>query len=214
MGVSKMTAIRDKKMKRIILTILLMSMLAFLVACSTSDSVLQRNVITTAILTPEQQEIVDLLSVPNSQELLIFDFNTDEAFSSVEFWVEVYENGELVDRPAGLHTVLDVANKQTGRLAVIITQNPYYQWTLTVLNDGGRASHVSTSEVLVDSALGRGFGSIDSPVTIENGKEIILYRSFFASDSLNFYSTDTLQENPELLGEFLHAHIIKCRFIR
>jgi hypothetical protein len=172
-----------------------------------------KGAINVATLTTDQQGILDLLSIPNTQEVLIFDFDTGEAYSSVEFWVEIYQNGELVDQPAGLRSYYDFAERQEGRLAVIIAQNPHFYWILTVVSNGGRASHVSTSDISVESSNGRVYGPMDEAVIIEDGKEIVLYRSLFSADgSLRSYDTQTFQERPELLDEYLYAHIIKCKF--
>jgi len=52
------------------------------------------------------------------QEVMIFDFHTVEAYKGLEVWVEVYENGALVDRPADVGTHSDIAEKRNGRLAI------------------------------------------------------------------------------------------------
>jgi len=203
------------KMKKIVQTLFLLSVILVIASCSSAKPVTDSNVIQVANLSSEQQDIMNLLSIPNSQEVLIFDFRTTEAFSGVEFWVEVYQNGELIDRPAGLHMRLDTADKQNGRLAVIINQNDNkYQWTLTTVENGSRASHVGTSVSTVDSGLGRAYGPMNDPASIEDGKEIIIYASTFQAANIphHAYDAQTLQERPELLNEYIHAHIIKCRF--
>jgi hypothetical protein len=200
-------------MKKIIYVLLDVALLVVLSSCDFSvKPTFQSNSISVADLTKEQQDILGLLTISNSQEILIFDFNTDEVFSNVEFWVEVYENGEMINSPAGLTMVLDDADTQSGNLAVIINRNPHYQWTLSVSNNGSRSSHISSAETVVDSALSRSYGPIDEPVLIEDGKEIILYSSLFTTGSMNVYNHMTLQEYKELLSEFAHAHIVKCAF--
>jgi hypothetical protein len=168
-----------------------------------------------AELTTEQQEIIDLLSIPNNQEPMIFDFNTEEAYLSFEVWVEVYENGELTDRPAGVSFHNDTAKKLNGKVAVVIHQNESnYQWTLSVVEDGARYSHVGTAELNMDSANGNAFGPMSNPASIETGKEIIIYSSTFAEANTphRAYDEQTLQEQPELLKEYPAAFLIKCLF--
>jgi hypothetical protein len=187
--------------------------LAFVFSRNHRQTAILENSISTASFTIEQQDIIDLLSIPNSQEFLVFDFSTEDSYSSVEFWVEVYQNGELIGHPASLQMVLDVAHKQEGRLAVTITQNPHFRYALSIMIMGGRVSHVSTDEVIIDRAdLARFHGAISYPVIIEEGKEIVLYSSLFSDGNMYLYDHQTLQERPELLNEFLYAQIIKCKF--
>ena len=199
-------------MKKLLFVLLAVPLLLVLVSCGSEDPAPSNNIIGIASLTAEQQEILDLLSVPNSQEVMIFDFKTDDSFRRVEFWVEVYANGELVNRPAGLTTVLDTADSQSGLLAVTISRTPHYRWTLSAVSGSTRSSHVSSSEAKVNPALARAVGSIDEQVVIEDRKEIILHSALFTDGSISIYDHKTLQERPELLNEYLYAHIIKCMF--
>jgi len=175
------------------------------------------NTIRVATLTTEQQEVLDLFSIPNNQELMIFDFNTDESYSRVEVWVEVYESGELVDRPAGLVSIIDSGRTLNGQLAIIINQNDnVYQWTLSMVENGGRASHVGTAGAAVSSGLGRAFGPMNYQASIEDGKEIIIYSSTFQATGIphHAYDAQTLQERPELFLEYPYAHLIKVIFTK
>jgi len=199
-------------MKKMLLVLLAVPLLIVLVSCGSEDPAPSSNIIGIASLSAEQQEILDLLSVPNSQEVLIFDFSTDDSFRRVEFWVEVYNDGELVDRPAGLTTMLDTTGSQSGLLAVTISRNPHYRWTLSAVSGSTRSSHVSSAESKVNPSLARAIGSIDEQVVIEDRKEIILHSALFTTGSINIYDHQTLQERPELLNEYLYAHIIKCMF--
>jgi hypothetical protein len=202
-------------MKKTIIILLSVLMLSFVASCSSSATAPQMNTISVATLTEEQQEILDLFSIPTGQELLIFDFITDEPFNQLEVWVEVYEYGVLVDRPAGLVVVTDTEETRGGRLAVTINKNEnVFQWTLSKVENGSRSSHIGTTEIAENSGLGRAFGPMDSPAKIEPGKEIIIYSSTFQTVSTphHAFDTQTLQEQPELLAEFPYAHIIIVRF--
>ena len=198
-------------MKRFAGILLAVCMFALLASCSSAKPASLKNEIAAAELPAEQRSIVDLLSAPNL-EFLIFDFSSDEAYSSVELWVEVYKDGVVTDHPAGLTMFSDNSKKQTGRLAIVVNETPHYQWTLSIINNGSRASQISTAEITVDPAIARAYGPIDDPVKIEDGKEIILYRSVFTMGNVNAYDCQTLQDRPELLKEYLFAHVIKCRF--
>ena len=201
-------------MKKAINVLIVIYLFLILSSCSLVPTS-PNNIIKCAKLTADQQEIVDLISASNSLEILLFEFNTEEMYRNLEFWVEVYENGELVEHPAGLETFHDGSEKRNGRLAAVINQNPNYQWSLSVIENGGRSSHVSTVEITVDESLFHVYGPIDDSVFIEDGKEIILYKSLFTNKgSIAAYDNQTLQERPELLNEYLNAHLIKCRFNR
>ncbi|MCL2677750.1 MAG: hypothetical protein FWE85_01700 [Clostridiales bacterium] len=200
-------------MKRVICALLTFSMLVFLASCASDKTA---NTIQPMKLTAGQQEIIGLLSVPNTQELMIFEFNSAEAYSETEFWLEVYRDGEMIGGGIGLHTYLDSAEKLRGRLAVIISRNEAnYQWTLSLTKDGGSSSVTATSEIIEEPALARVYGPMSNPEKIGDGKEIILYASLFSTESsLPVYSYQTLQEHPELLEEYAYAYLIKCRFTK
>ena len=171
------------------------------------------NEIAFASLTAEQQAVVDLLSAPNL-EMLIFDFNANEAYRGIELWVETYKDGELVDRPAEVNIFSDNEKSWAGQFAIVINRNPYYQWTLSIVENGARYSHASTKEITVEPAAARASGTIDTPVRIEDGKEIIIYQSLFSMGSIRAYDCQTLQERPELLDDYLYSHLIKCKFTK
>ena len=202
-------------MRRFITSSLAIFLLLALAACGSSTPTQAENTIGFAKLTAEQQEIMDLLSVPNTSELLIFDYEAKEGLSNMEVWVEIYQNGALVERPATIGTLADKAIARSGRIAIIIQQNPKYQWTLSVVENGGRSSYIGTADTAINAAVyGRAYGPLEEAGSLEDGKEIILYRSLFSSGGINAYDCKTLQDNPDLLKEYDYAHIIKCKFTK
>ncbi len=201
-----------KKMPLILLSVIAF---VFLTACNSAESAPAQNVIMPAALTAEQREIIDLLSIPDNQEPVIFDFNTKEEYRSFEVWVEVYENGELIDRPSGVGFHTGTAKTLNGKVAVIIQQaGSNYQWALSVVEDDARYSHVGTAELNTGVTAGNAFGPMNEPANIEPGKEIIIYSSTFAKANTphSAYTDQTLQERPELLKEYPAAFLIKCLF--
>jgi len=191
-------------------------MLSVLASCDSAGQTVQVNTVRAAALTAEQQEVLNLFSMPN-HELLAFEFKTDDSFSRVEVWVEIYERGELVDRPAGLISSVDSGGARSGHIAIIVNQNDNaYQWTLSLVENGARYSHSGTAGAPVGPGLGRAFGPMNDPVDIEDGKEIIIYSSTFqtAGNPHNAYDAQTLQERPELLLEYPYAHLIKVIFTK
>ena len=201
-------------MKRFICTLLVLSMLMIMAACHSAKPTSPKNAIMPSELSAGQQDIIDLLSIPNNQELLLFDFNTEESYSSFEVWVEVYQDGDIINRFAGLGQQSDTDEKHNGRLAVIISQNEnVYQWTLSIIQNGGRASSIGTTEIIGGSALARAYGPMNDSANIEDGKEIIIYSSLFSgANILPAYDCQSLQERPELLKEFPYVYLIKCKF--
>jgi hypothetical protein len=195
---------------RILLVILTLALFS---SCGSAGSASSRNIIAPADLTAQQREVIYLLSSPN-QQLMIFDYSTEDAFRGIEVWVEVYKNGELVEKPSSLQRSSDTAEKQNGHIAVTINENDsVYQWTLSI-NGDGKASHTGTYENDNASAYDRAFAPLDNPASIEDGEEIIIYRSLFneIGTDIHAYDEQSLQENPELLNEYPFAFLIKCRF--
>jgi len=163
-------------------------------------------------LTDDQKEIVELLLI-NKQEILFFDYKTQEPYKSAEFWVEIYQEGVLVSRPAGLHRVSNEFEELNGNLAVLITQNPGFQW---LFNMNG-ASHVNSVPIFVDDSLARGYVPLGGPIAIQDGKEIVLYISVFSFPKegamLAMYSDlQRYAGHPELIKDYPYVHLIKCKF--
>jgi hypothetical protein len=201
-----------KKAKTLVLIMAIM--LLALSACNSSGSKSPNNSIMLSNLSAEQKELINLIS--SHQEVLIFDFSTDESFRGFELWVEVYKNGGLIVRPAGISTYTDTTTKRNGRCAITISlYNSTYQWALTAEENGGHASHIGTWAFTDDSGFGRVYGSLNEPASIEDGKEIIIYSSAFLDSNSPIhaaYDTQTLQEQPELLNHYNYVHLIKVKF--
>ena len=196
------------------LALIMAVMLFALSACNSADSKTPNNAIMLANLSGEQKEIINLISA--HQEVMIFVFSTDESYRGFELWVEVYKNGELIERPAGVSTYSDTAIKHNGRFAITISQyDSTYEWALTSSENGGYASHIGTWALTDDSGFTRAFGAMNDSASIENEQEIIIYSSTFLETNVAVhpaYDTQTLQERPELLTEYAYAHLIKVKF--
>ena len=203
-------------MKKIFYILLCAAMIAVLLSCNSVQPKSPVNVIMPSSLTAEQQDIIDLLSLPSNQELLLFDFNTVESFSDLEVWVEVYQDGILVDRPAGVGAHSNTAENRSGHLAITVNLiDSNYQWILSVVENNGKSGHIGTTKAPTEFGLARAFGSINEAVEIEDGKEIILYSSVFSKNNfLTFYDGTTLQERPELLNEYPYTHLVKVMFTK
>jgi hypothetical protein len=199
-------------MKRtLIILISICVSLVCLGGCANEPTAL-KNVISPVNQSQEQKEIVDFLST-TEYEILLFEYKTEEAYRGIDIWVEVYKDGELVEDPVGIKQSLDEGKPLEGKVAVGISQNPKYQWTVIVGDNGAKSSQTGESSLDVEDTLARAYGPISDPVAIEDGKEIVLYTSIFSDDSITAYSDQ--QEyvtNPEQLKGYPYVHIVKCKF--
>jgi hypothetical protein len=207
-----LNAWRKLTMKKMMTCALALSLILSLAACSSGG--VSKNEITSAKLTGEQQAIVDLL-VNDKQEILLFDYQTEETYKQMDVWVEVYKDGVLTDRPAGISMGNGTAYQHKGKLAIVIYQNPNFQWTITIDENDSQAIHrpIDTPVIAVDPTLTRAYGPMTGGAVIESGKEIILYSSVFTSGNTTItIDSQTLEERPEILKEYEYVHLIKCKF--
>jgi len=186
-----------------------MAMVLFLAGCSSPS----HNQIGPMELSDDQQELMDIITIPG-HEILLFDFETSDTFENVEIWLDVYSYGELIESGQGIHQV-GHQEPLDGRLAVIIssTREDYYQtfhWTFTM--SGGAGARFE-SPPIESAGLGRAFGAIREPVDIQDGQEIILYVSKFSRGGIRMFDDfQAFAEQPELHEEYPYVHIIKARF--
>ncbi len=170
-----------------------------------------KNEIASVNLSQEQKDIVNLLSYAGEQNLLFFDFKTEQPIKSADFWVEIYENGELIDKPAGVSTVIDEAKPVEGKFAVLTTSDQ--SWILTLETDNTTISHMSNPIEMNNKAYAHVYGAINNPVEIEHGKEIILYSSVYSTGNFSFYDDPQIYiEQPELLKTYPYVQLVKCKF--
>ncbi len=172
-----------------------------------------KNQIAVKTLSKDQKQIVNLISAYH--KVLIFDLHTEEAYKSMDFWVETYKGGMLVDsRAAGIASEFEKEKAMDGELGVMITQTPDFQWTLSYGENGGGTSTISqpNSNYLM---AGNAPCTLDQPVEIEDGKEIILYAAMFRQDG-KYRTYDDLQSfvKTDYFSECDYAHVIKCKFTK
>ncbi len=171
-----------------------------------------KNEIAPKALTKEQDDLINLISA-DKLEILLFDYKTKNSYKSVEFWVETYENGVLIDRPAGVSMFNDELRPLNGQVAILINRSPGYHWSFTISDGSSRINHSSEPLSTDYEMFGRAFGPIDEPAIIEDNKEIVLYTSIFSKGNVSIYGDKQIYaEQPELLEDYPYAHIIKCKF--
>jgi hypothetical protein len=199
-------------MKKQICYILMLSCIVLTLAgCSNPVNTPQnQNAIMTKPLSDEQKDIVSLLQSGN-QELLIFSYNTTETFKKIDLWLEIYKDGELIEpRSGGVSTVNGDVKPLNGEIAVIINQNPKFQWTFIIREDGTMISSTTEpSSYDYDNIGARSYGPTISPQIIEDGKEIILYTSVFSDSGIIDVGVG---EKPDLMKQYPYVHLIKCKF--
>lgn len=178
------------------------------------EPVQPENLIAASELTPEQQEIIDILSVPYF-EMYSYDFKTDETYHKIEVWVEEYQNGEFIGYPVKIEMVLRGKEKHEGYITIMVNQQEACQWTLSVLEkeleSKIRVSDFGGAEIISDSR-DCVFGPMEESLSLEDGKELIIYRALYTAGNRG-YNCQTLQENPQLLKEFPVAYLVKCKFL-
>ena len=189
-------------------------MITFLAGCSLIPSA-RKNQIAPAQLTSGQQDLINLLTAHHS-EILLFDFATYDAFKNVEFWLELYEYGVMVERTQGIHMINPEPVPLDSQLAVIINSEQgfrSFQWTFIVSDNGIWASNRFESSPIESDVMGRAFGPILEPIEIEDGREIILYMSKFSRGGIRtFDDIQIFLDQPELLADYPYSFMIKARF--
>ena len=195
------------------LSVLFIISISLILTFSSFASSSFENTITTLELTQDQRDIAGLLSAINATEMQVFEFNMEKEYSMLEFWVEIYENGEFIECPVKVSTNFKNDQKHNGRMGLIIDRSLryQYQWALSVIENDIRTSQVSKMKTFIDLPIVGISGAEDTPLKIEDGREIILYKTLISHTSSVSSDVD-LQEHPELLKEYLYAHLVKCKF--
>lgn len=200
------------------------------------------NQISFAPLRTEQQDIVNLLSFGgHRQNILLFDFTTEEYFTTIELWVEVYEyglmielhnsvslsSGEVMPMPFWPFGV-DLSNGEVvpapldGQIAVIVNEEADsldHRWTLIISENNKMAVRVPDNPAIIGGDMtSRIISTTVEPVAIYDSVEIILMATKFYRGGFSVTHThidrQVYLEQPELLERYPHAHIIKAKFSR
>ena len=77
-------------MKKILYTALLTMLVIVLGACNDNKT----NTISVADLTDREDDILSMIT----EQSFLFDYNVDDTYQEVAFWVEKYESGKLVEK--------------------------------------------------------------------------------------------------------------------
>jgi len=201
-------------MKKIPLAILI-ALLLTLTACSFTRPLSDNSPhIGPMQLTPDQQEILDLVQNHNS-ETFLFEFQKPETATLSEFWIDVYSYGQFVERVGGLSMISNpYVNYAENRLIVSIEQShEKMRWSMAVAQNGSRASHGWVSFQMSQSPLANARGAITESVAIQDGVEIILHSTIFSHGSLSTFGDKQMYlEHPELLTEYPYVFFIKAKF--
>jgi len=200
--------------KKVFVLLILMCIAIALMACGADDT---RSQIALAEMTDEQRDLLNLVTFHN-QQIMIFEFSTIEPFSEIELWVDIYEYGERRERGAGF-SMLGVDRLLDGQIAASVIENREagsFDWHLRIREGSSSAGQFSQIFIDSDGAIGRAFGSIQEPIEIEDGREIILYSMIFDSGGgIGFFGDLQIYvDAPELLEQYPIVYLLKIRFTK
>ena len=176
------------------------------------------NEIRPADLTAGQQDIVNLLTT-GDQEVFIFDYQAEGAFA-MEFWIEIYAYGELIESIEGLKLSRhdNRINPLNGRLAVAISNEDdgSFRWEFAVIDGDFRATNIVDFAFHTENAGARTHGPTQEAVSIEDGRGIILHTTKFRSGHTVFTDGSRVSQDyigqPELLAGYSYVILVKARF--
>jgi len=174
-----------------------------------------KNYIASKTLSEDQKQIADLISTAY-QNYYLFDVKTEDTYKDIDFWMETYKNGELVDsRPVSIHMINDEDKAIDGEFAAIMDKTPDCKWTFIYSEKSGTKVNSPSEPITKFNTDSYASWTIDQPVGIEDGKEIVLYAAAFRQDGA-YYSSPDLQSFIFLknLMDFDYVNLIKCRFTK
>ena len=129
-------------MKNMLRGVLAAGLVLLCLAGCSQDAGVAKNRIAPKALTQDQKDIVALLS-GERQEILLFDYQTEDAYTSMEFWMEIYEDGVLKESLPGIRAYKEQEESAKGQLAFCISRGEDIRCAFTVSEEGMRASHTS-----------------------------------------------------------------------
>ena len=200
-----------KTLKKVIIFIIMLSGI-LTISCNnevSQNSELNKNKMYSRVLTESEEELLSLIGFNDTVE--IYDFETDGSFKSISIWLEVYEDGELLENRGKMLSSFD---SKKGSIAVKVNKDESYDWRISVKSEGQISSVAfeSTDEFLKDKSYSIASSHMDR-TEIENEKSIILKLFLFDSDgSTSIDGFQEYQENQELLKEYDYVYLLKAKF--
>lgn len=168
-------------------------------------------------LKPLNEDQKDVLSYLDSQNtLLLFEYATEKPYQYVKFWVDVYQNGELVEPElAKMESMSDSSVAQKGKVALHIRRDPDYHWTFTDDSSNGVFAKGGTGVSKLYHE-GSGYSGVSNEThKIEEDQVMLLYSTLFGDpekSTVTYYMEQEYLDHPELLKEYSYAHLVKCCF--
>lgn len=111
-----------ERMKKILYTALMTMLVIVLGACNGNKT----NTISVADLTDREEDILSMIT----EQSFLFDYNVDDTYQEVTFWVEKYESGKLVEK---INNEAGAPIHGSGSLIFAIAQDPEDKNLLTFL---------------------------------------------------------------------------------
>ncbi|MGE7604592.1 hypothetical protein ACQKL5_19310 [Peribacillus sp. NPDC097675] len=200
-------------MKKILYTALMTMLVIVLGACSGNET----NTISVADLTDRENDILSMIT----NDAFVFDFDVDDTYQEVNFWVEKYESGKLVGEKIN-DTTAPVYGK--GSLIFTRVQNPddenQFMFTTGIKTEDDEESDLLSSRSLMTEKKGLGNASIttrkvEEPLPLKG--EMVLASICYTLDengatslSSDFYEDP--KRNMDELKEFDVAFLLKGEF--
>jgi hypothetical protein len=174
------------------------------------------NTIAPAVISEESRQLLSIFNTNNAESLL-FDYSTDGSYKYMNVWVEVYEYGVLHEQSSGgsATQINDESSGFAGKLAIQLDADDQFSYKITILSGASRASwdSVEYPDVSLSIGNGRAFGAIDEPVTITDGKEIVLYRSLAdAGNGVAIFDAQEYADGGRDISSYPVVVLIKCMF--
>ncbi|SHH75144.1 hypothetical protein SAMN02745823_00852 [Sporobacter termitidis DSM 10068] len=157
-------------------------------------------------LTAAEQELVNLLN--NGGNASIYHYAVNEDVKSLKIYLDVYQDGTLLDRKLSGAVGLNAAE---GKMAVLPDQSSNTAFHLSIVTGSGGA-YFNLQNALDVGALSQ----IDVPSNgpqagIKATDTYALFARLFCKPESMFVYADTLS-NPDRLKAYSYAYIISCEF--
>lgn len=198
-------------LKKIVIFFIILSSI-LLMSCA-DDSIqeldLNKNMIYPRELTASEKELLSLVGF--NQTIEIFDFETKKSFKSISIWLEVYEDGKLLENRSKMSSSYD---SEKGSIAIKVIKDGTFDWRVSIKTNGNVSSMAfeSKDDFLKDKSYSVASSHLEDK-KIENEEAIVLKTFLFdSSGSTSIYGLQYYEEHPEALREYDYAYLLKAKF--
>lgn len=201
-------------MKRALCALLAVCMLAALGGCGKEKEETTNTILPTA-LTPREQILV------GSQDIFMYDFETDDTYHTINVTVEAYKNGEKISNAANLQCAIPAATEKNanrkGSLAVMLSADQRFS-AVVCDQDGSSLSAFDSDVVEPVSALQKLVSSevTDRQAIPASGNLTLAYLAYGNTEATQAATPKNVfldpLSNQEQSAAFDRIFIIRCSF--